>query len=67
MRTTLELDDRLLAALMDRMPGRTKTEAIQEALRAYLAEDSASRLRALAGSFEIEDVSADMRTIDRTA
>lgn len=65
MRTTLDLDDDLMAALLARTPGLSKTEAIERALRAYLADDAASRLRALAGAVEIEDVSAAMRERDR--
>lgn len=67
MRTTLDLDDALLDALLSRMPGVSKTEAIERALRGYLAEDAASRLRAIAGAVEIEDVSGDLRRRDRRA
>src|SRR5919197_1352277 len=65
MRTTLDIDDDLLAALLERYPGRSKTEAIEAALRAYLAEDAVSRLRRLAGAFDIDDVSATTRAHDR--
>jgi Arc/MetJ family transcription regulator len=65
MRTTLDIDDDLLAALLDRHPGSSKTEAIEIALRAYLADDAVSRLRRLAGTLDIEDVSAVMRANDR--
>jgi Arc/MetJ family transcription regulator len=67
MRTTLDLDDDLLAALLARTPGLSKTEAIERALRAYLADDAAARLRGLAGSVEIADVSAELRARDRRA
>lgn len=67
MRTTLDLDDALLDALLSRMPGVSKTEAIERAVRGYLAEDAASRLRAIAGAVEIEDVSGDLRERDRRA
>jgi hypothetical protein len=65
MRTTLNLDDTLMHALLERLPGVTKTEAIERALRAFLAEDAASRLRAMAGTMDIEDVSQDLRRRDR--
>jgi hypothetical protein len=65
MRTTLNLDDSLIEALLERLPGVTKTEAIERALRMFLAEDATSRLRAMAGSVEIEDVSREMRRHDR--
>jgi hypothetical protein len=66
MRTTLDLDDRLVESLVARNPGVPRTEAIQRALRAYLEADSVDRLLALAGTFDIEDVSGDMRSVDRT-
>ncbi len=65
MRTTLDIDDTLMEALLSRVPGVTKTEAIERALRAFLADDAAARLRALAGVLEIEDISQDVRRSDR--
>jgi hypothetical protein len=67
MRTTLELSDTLLAALMARLPGVSKTEAIQRAVRFYLAHETVAQLRELAGTLEIEDVSVPLRRVDRTA
>jgi hypothetical protein len=65
MRTTLDLDDRLMEALMARHPGETKTGAVEAAIAAHVRADTAARLRTLRGSVEIEDVSAQMRAIDR--
>jgi Arc/MetJ family transcription regulator len=65
MRTTLDLDDALMRALLLRLPGHSKTQAIEAAVHAYLAEGSASRLRALAGTLEVEDLSDDLRRRDR--
>ena len=65
MRTTLDLDDALMEALLAAFPGASKTEAIEAALAAYLAESAAAWLRAQAGSVELEDVSAELRRIDR--
>ncbi len=65
MRTTLDLDDDLLSALLARYPGRSKTEAIEAALRAHLADDAVSRLRSLAGTLDVDDVSASTRAHDR--
>jgi hypothetical protein len=67
MRTTLDLDDSLVSALLARHPGVSKTEAIEIAVRRYLAESAVSRLRELAGSVEINDVSAELRRADRTS
>lgn len=65
MRTTLDLDDELMTALLERSPGLSKTEAIEHAVREFLAFDAAARLRRLAGTLEIEDVSGEMRGGDR--
>ena len=65
MRTTLELDDELVAALLMRYPGASKTEAIERAVRAYLLSDAATRLRELGGTMDIEDRSAELRSSDR--
>jgi len=64
MRTTLEIDDSLLNALLARHPGTSKTDAIETAIRAYLASDATTKLRALAGSLDVEDVSAAFRERD---
>jgi len=66
MRTTLDLNDRLLEALLARHPGVTKTEAIERAIREYLAHDAARRLRELRGKVDVEDLSRELRR-DRTA
>ncbi|MDA8359739.1 MAG: type II toxin-antitoxin system VapB family antitoxin [Actinomycetota bacterium] len=66
MRTTLELDDVLLASLMARLPGMSKTEAIQRAVRFYLTHDAVDQLRQLAGTVEVDDLSRELRGADRT-
>lgn len=65
MRTTLDLDDGLVNALMARYPGVSRTEAIEQAIRAHLEADAVERLLARAGSFEIEDISGLLRDVDR--
>jgi hypothetical protein len=66
MRTTLDLDDRLVESLAARNPGVPRTEAIQRALRSYLEADSVDRLLALAGTIDIDDLSEALRSVDRT-
>ncbi len=61
------MSDTLVAALMARLPGVSKTEAIQRAVRFYLAHETVEQLRELAGTLEIEDVSMPLRRADRTA
>jgi len=65
MRTTLEIDDELLASLLARHPGASKREAVERAIAEYLANDAAARTRALAGHVEIEDISGELRRADR--
>jgi Arc/MetJ family transcription regulator len=65
IRTTLDIDDALLEALRERLPDRSKTEAIEEAIRAFVRADAARELRALAGSIDVDDVSGELRGADR--
>ena len=67
MRTTLELDDELMKALMARHPSASKRTAVERAIRDYLSRDAAERVRSLAGSFPVEDMSAELRGRDRTS
>lgn len=50
-----------MEALLARHPGASKREAVERALRAYLALDAVDRIRALRGKLEIQDLSADLR------
>jgi Arc/MetJ family transcription regulator len=65
MRTTLDIDDWLMDALLERNPRATKTEVVERALKAYLEEDAIQRLIRAAGSFEVDDVSGELRGVDR--
>ena len=65
MRTTLDIDDDLLRALLARHPGVSKREAVERAIAEYLSKDAASRTKALRGRVRIEDVSAELRSLDR--
>jgi hypothetical protein len=65
MRTTLDIDDDLMSTLLARLPGRSKTDAIEHAIEAFLAGDAVDRLKTLAGTMEIEDVSRELRQLDR--
>ena len=64
MRTTLDIDNSLMQTLLDRHPGASKTDAVEKALRAYLESDAVSRLIALAGTFEIDDIGLELRRAD---
>jgi hypothetical protein len=64
MRTTLDIDDALLKALIARHPEMSRTDAIETAIREYLARDAYEGLRALGGTIDIEDVSKEMRELE---
>jgi len=66
IRTTLDIDDDLMRTLLDRLPGRSKTDAIEHAIEVFLADDAVDRLKSLAGTMEIEDLSHELRMLDRT-
>lgn len=65
MRTTLDLDNRLMEALMARHPGVSKTKAVQAAIEDHVRRGAVDWLLENAGGIEIEDVSGEMRGIDR--
>ncbi len=65
MRTTLDIDDRLMEALMTRHPGETKTKAVEAAIESYVRRGAVDWFLAHAGEIEIEDVSSAMRADDR--
>jgi Arc/MetJ family transcription regulator len=67
MRTTLDLNDDLMAALMRRHPGATKTRAVEQAIASHLRTDALAKLRDLARRIDIEDASSELRKIDRRA
>jgi hypothetical protein len=65
MRTTLDLDDRLMERLMVRHPAATKTKAVEAAIEDHLRRGAVDWLLENAGKIDIEDVSKEMRAIDR--
>lgn len=65
MRTTLDLDDRLMERLMSRHPDESKTKAVEAAIEDHLRRGAVDWLLENAGKIEIEDVSKEMRAIDR--
>ncbi|MFL5956671.1 MAG: type II toxin-antitoxin system VapB family antitoxin [Solirubrobacterales bacterium] len=64
MRTTLDIDDDLMEALMRRLPGKSKTEAIEEAISEFVRADAVRQLREMAGTVEFDDAALD-READR--
>lgn len=65
MRTTLDIDDHLMEALMARHPGVTKTKAVETAIEDHVRRGAVDWLLKMRGKLDIEDVSKEMRAIDR--
>ncbi len=65
MRTTLDIDDRLLDALMARSPGLSKTKAIERAIDQFVKTDAYERVRSLRGAFpELVDTTRELDRLD---
>lgn len=56
-----------MATLLARLPGRSKTEAIEYAIDSFLAAGAAERLNSLAGTLALEDLSGALRHVDRSS
>lgn len=54
-----------MEALMTRHPGVSKTKAVEAAIADHLRRGAVDWLLANAGKLDIEDVSKEMRAIDR--
>jgi hypothetical protein len=67
MRTTLDIDDHLMESLMARHPGESKTKAVEAAIADHVRRGAVDWLLENAGKIEIEDVSKEMRAMDRRA
>jgi hypothetical protein len=59
------LDDDLMAALMARHPDMTKTKAVEAAIEDHVRRGAIDWLLRMRGKIDIEDVSKEMRAIDR--
>lgn len=65
MRTTLDLSDRLMETLLARHPGVSKTKAVEAAIEDHVRRRAVDELLKMRGKLDIEDVSKEMRAIDR--
>lgn len=65
MRTTLDIDGGLMEALLARYPGDSKTQAVERAIREHVARSSVESLIGLRGTLAIDDVSRELRRVDR--
>ena len=65
MRTTLDIDDELMTNLLEQYPGKSKTQAIEQAIREHLYQTAAKELIAMAGTIDIdEDYLREMKEAD---
>lgn len=65
IRTTLDINDRLMESLMSRYPGKSKTKAVEAAIEDHVRRRAVDGLLGMRGKLDIEDVSREMRAIDR--
>ncbi len=65
MRTTLDLDEKLVAKLMKATKAKTKTEAIHLAMAEHLRRSKKQQLKALSGHFQLSYVRPAQRKADQ--
>ncbi len=64
MRTTLNIDERLLDQVLEATGERTKSKAVSEALAQYIRRIKIAELRAMAGSASIEEARPAQKAAD---
>jgi Arc/MetJ family transcription regulator len=64
MRTTLDIDDAVLADIVEITGQKNKSKAVNEALRKYLQWKAAKELIALAGQIDMVDDRDERRRLD---
>ena len=65
MRTTLDIDRKLLDAVVEATGEETESGAVNEVLREYLRWKNVQDIRSMAGRSRIEDTTARQRELDR--
>ena len=65
MRTTLDLDPKLLEEVVKATGQRSKTKAVSKALEQYIRRTKINELRAMAGKFQLDDTREEQRAADR--
>jgi len=61
MRTTLDIDERLLREVVERTGEKSRSRAVNKALQAYLRSEAVRELIALAGQIDIVDNGGERR------
>ena len=65
MRTTLDVDETLVEAVVEATGEKSKSKAVNKALQAYLRRKAINELRAMAGKIPIDDLREAQRAADR--
>ena len=65
MLTTLDIDRKLLDAVIEATGEETESGAVNEVLREYLRWKNVQDIRCMAGRSKIEDTTARQRELDR--
>ena len=65
MLTTLDIDRKLLEAVVEATGEETESEAVNEVLREYLRWKNVQDIRSMAGRSRIKDTTARQRELDR--
>ncbi len=64
MRTTLDIDEKLMERLVKATGEKSKSKAVAKAIEGYLRRKAIEELIAMAGKIDIEDVSEKQREAD---
>ena len=65
MRTTLDIDERLLGAVVKATGEKSRSKAVQKVLEEYLRHRAIDELRGSAGSISMDDIQEEQRAADR--
>ncbi len=65
MRTTLDIDERLLSAVVKATGEKSRSKAVQKILGEYLRRKAIDELRGNAGKIGIDDLQEEQRAADR--
>ena len=65
MRTTLDVDQKLLEGVVRATGEKSASKAVNKALEQYLRRKAIDELRAMAGKMQIDDVREEQRAADR--
>ena len=65
MRTTLDIDERILGAVVKATGEKSRSKAVQKVLEDYLRHRAIDELRGSAGKIGLDDMQEEQRAADR--